>query len=176
MFLSQSKTLNSLASLLFLVGALSDYFDGLIARKYKLESKWGVFIDPLADKILTTVAFVAFVFIDVIPFWMVIIIVLRDFTITFLRLFADSHNMSIKTSSNAKIKTFLQFSYFAIIMSVTFFTNLEFLTIEFQNLLFKSYLLSTVNYLLTLFTVYTLLEYLHTNKILIYKLFGVEQN
>lgn len=174
LFIGNDKNLVAISCVLFLVGALSDYFDGWYARKYKQSSKWGVFIDPLADKVLTSAALVAFVIKDIIPFWMIIIIIIRDLFITFLRLFADSHNMPIKTSKNAKIKTFAQFTLFGYAMSVYFFANLGYINTDYLNLLVYNQYVWWGNFALTCFTVYTMIEYIISNKLVISKLFGIK--
>lgn len=174
MITSRNPLMIIIACPLFLLGALSDYFDGWYARKHNIVSKWGIFIDPLADKFLTSSAFVAYAIMDIIPLWMVIIVTSRDFAITFLRLFADSHNMDIITSYSAKVKTFLQFVFIAYIQILLFFA------IVIENPEFKSFLNYLLNsssvYFMMLFlsilTVYTLLEYIKQNKKLILKLFG----
>lgn len=173
-FIGIDQNLVAFSCVLFLIGALSDYFDGWYARKYKQDSKWGIFIDPLADKILTSAALVAFVIKDIIPFWMIIIIIVRDLFITFLRLFADSHSMPIKTSQNAKIKTFAQFTLFGYAMSVYFFTNLGYLSQENLNMLIYNQYVWWANFALTCFTVYTMIEYIISNKLVISKLFGMK--
>jgi len=174
LFIGSDKKFVALACVLFLIGALSDYFDGWYARKYKQSSKWGIFIDPLADKVLTSAALVAFVLKDIIPFWMIIIIIIRDLFITFLRLFADSHEMPIITSQNAKIKTFAQFTLFGYAMAVYFFTNLGYLSFENLNQLVYNQYVWLANLALTCFTVYTMIEYIFHNKLVISKLFGIK--
>jgi len=173
-FIGTDKKFVAISCVLFLIGALSDYFDGWYARKYKQDSKWGIFIDPLADKILTSAALVAFVIKDIITFCMIIIIIVRDLFITFLRLFADSHSMAIKTSQNAKIKTFAQFVLFGYAMSVYFFTNLDYLSQENLNMLIYNHYVWWGNFALTCFTVYTMIEYILHNKLVISKLFGTK--
>ena len=124
-FISEDNFLILLSFPLYILSALSDWFDGWYARKFNQMSKWGVFIDPLADKILNSTAFIAFVFEDIIPFWMVLIVIIRDLFMTFLRLFADSHSMQVKTSYLAKLKTVLQFALIIYILSIYFISYLE---------------------------------------------------
>jgi len=95
----------------FIVAALTDWYDGWLARKFNYITAWGKFWDPLADKILTSSAFFGFVILGVIDLWMVIIIVFRDFAITALRSYADHKGHSFPTSYYAKWKTFLQMAF-----------------------------------------------------------------
>ena len=124
-FLSDSIWMKQVSVLIYLVAALSDWYDGWLARKFNYITSWGKFWDPLADKILTSTAFIAFAVVGLIPLWMVIIIVGRDVIVTLLRVFADMKNYSFTTSYYAKWKTVLQmvFLYYLLILYVAKFTN-----------------------------------------------------
>lgn len=89
----------------FIIASVTDAYDGHIARKFNVVSSWGKFVDPLADKILVLSAFVAFWFMGFIPPWMLILIALRDVTITSLRLWLISRDASLETSNFGKTKT-----------------------------------------------------------------------
>jgi len=106
---------NIIALIVFIIASITDYFDGIIARKYNLITTFGIFLDPLADKLLVTSAFVSFVGIYTlnIPAWMVICIIAREFIITGLRSIAASKNIIIPASMSGKVKTTSQM--FAII-------------------------------------------------------------
>ncbi len=95
---------------IFFVAAATDFFDGYIARRFNVESKFGVFLDPLADKFLTFAGFVCLPFLDPgqFPWWAVILIVIRDIVITSLRILANQKGIPIKTRITAKAKTALQ--------------------------------------------------------------------
>ena len=75
---------NIIALIIFIIASITDYFDGIIARKYNLVTTFGIFLDPLADKLLVTSAFISFVgeYSLNIPAWMVICIIAREFIIT----------------------------------------------------------------------------------------------
>jgi CDP-diacylglycerol--glycerol-3-phosphate 3-phosphatidyltransferase len=75
-----------LALVTFLTAALTDFFDGYLAKKYNMTSDFGKMMDPVADKVLTLAAFLAFVEMELIPAWMVVIIVAREMLITGLRM------------------------------------------------------------------------------------------
>jgi len=124
-FLSDSIWMKQVSVIIYLIAALSDWYDGWLARKFNYITSWGKFWDPLADKILTSTAFIAFAGVDLIPLWMVIIIVGRDVIVTLLRVFADMKNYSFTTSYYAKWKTVLQmvFLYYLLILYVAKFTN-----------------------------------------------------
>lgn len=118
LFISNNKEAAIWSLVLFAIGALTDYFDGWLARKMQATSKLGGFFDPLADKFLTTAAFLAFVLMKIIPFWMLAVIVLRDFGTTFLRLLPSAKNVSIVTSKSAKIKTFIQMLFISVLIGL----------------------------------------------------------
>lgn len=169
-FISDNETLVLISIILFVLGAFSDWLDGWYARKFNQTSKWGIFIDPLADKILNSTAFLAFVFEGIIPFWMVLIIILRDSFMTFLRLFAESHKLSIKTKEIAKIKTVLQFVLIIYVISVYFVSLLQ-NDATMLNLVTKDYIYYLMLFL-TVFTVWTLIDYIKDNKKVVQILFG----
>ncbi|MGE3312915.1 MAG: CDP-diacylglycerol--glycerol-3-phosphate 3-phosphatidyltransferase [Limisphaerales bacterium] len=98
----------TLALLLFAAASLTDYFDGTLARKHGLITNFGILMDPLADKILTGSAFIAFVELDRMPAWMVVIIVGRELAITGLRLLAASKNLVLAAERFGKHKTITQ--------------------------------------------------------------------
>ena len=123
-FLSDVIWMKQVSVLIYIIAALSDWYDGWLARKFNYITSWGKFWDPLADKILTSIAFIGFAIVQLIPWWMVIIIVGRDVLITLLRVFADMKNLSFTTSYYAKWKTLLQmvFLYYLLILYVAQFT------------------------------------------------------
>ena len=102
-------TYNHLALPVFIVASLTDWYDGWVARKWGYVSRWGKFLDPLADKVLTSAAFVSFIYLNLAPAWMVWIIVVRDIFITLLRSLAEYKERPVVTSGPAKTKTFIQF-------------------------------------------------------------------
>jgi CDP-diacylglycerol--glycerol-3-phosphate 3-phosphatidyltransferase len=93
---------------LFVAGSLTDYFDGMIARRDKLVTNFGTLMDPLADKILICTAFIAFVGRNWMEAWMVVIIVARELAITGLRLLAASQNVVLAAERYGKDKTVSQ--------------------------------------------------------------------
>lgn len=106
------------AGLLFAWGAISDYLDGYLARKYKLKSDFGALLDPLADKILLLSVFGSFVALELVPLWMVVIIFAREFLITGLRQMAQSRNVVIAASRAGKHKTVSQIVACSVILAI----------------------------------------------------------
>lgn len=93
---------------IYLTAALTDWLDGYLARRYGEVTSQGVFLDPLADKVLTTSAFIALAVHAIVPLWMVVVIIIRDFGVTAMRSIADDRGMIMQTSYAAKLKTFAQ--------------------------------------------------------------------
>lgn len=98
----------TVALIFFLLASITDYFDGVIARRDGLVTNFGILMDPLADKILVCSAFIAFVGQGLIPAWMVVVIVARELAITGLRLLAASRNVVLAAERYGKHKTLWQ--------------------------------------------------------------------
>jgi CDP-diacylglycerol--glycerol-3-phosphate 3-phosphatidyltransferase len=94
--------------ILFFLAMLTDYLDGKIARKLKKVTVFGKFLDPLADKILITSIFVAFVQLNLVNAAETIIIISREFIVTSVRLVAISKNKIISANFWGKLKTISQ--------------------------------------------------------------------
>jgi len=105
---SDSPTSKQLALLVFCLAAITDWYDGWVARRWGYITRWGKFLDPLADKVLTSTAFIAFVWIGYASAWMVWIIVARDLLITLLRSYSEYKNKPVETIKFARTKTFFQ--------------------------------------------------------------------
>ncbi len=94
---------------LFLIGAISDYFDGYFARKYNMISTFGRIADPFVDKILVGGTFIFFIRItSLVSPWMVVIIIGREMLISALRSFMESQKIPFGANSSGKFKMFLQ--------------------------------------------------------------------
>lgn len=97
------------ALILFTLAALTDFWDGLLARRLGVSSKLGAFIDPLADKILVLGVLAAFVYHNILPLGLFLIFATRDIFMTALRSIVSTAGVQWQTSQLAKWKTFLQF-------------------------------------------------------------------
>lgn len=97
-----------LAGAFFIIASITDAFDGYIARKKKLVTTLGKFIDPLADKIMVVAVLISLVELGRVPTWMVVVIIAREFIVSGLRMVAASEGVVIAASKWGKVKTVSQ--------------------------------------------------------------------
>jgi CDP-diacylglycerol--glycerol-3-phosphate 3-phosphatidyltransferase len=175
LFLSKDPLLIQISIGVFLVAALTDWYDGWLARKFNYITDWGKFWDPLADKILTSTAFLGFVLVGLLELWMVVLIVLRDLIITLLRIYAESRGYNFVTSYYAKWKTVLQmvFLYYLLLLygglnTIEIYLGNE----QLFNQLSNKNLIYIIMLVITVITVHSGAKYLLMNKDLIKKLFN----
>jgi CDP-diacylglycerol---glycerol-3-phosphate 3-phosphatidyltransferase len=142
---------NYIAAAIFIVACLTDALDGYLARKYHLVTNFGKFADPLADKLLVCSALICFVELHLVPAWIIIIIIAREFIISGFRLVASDNGVVIAASNIAKFKTTAQ-----MIMSILLIVN-------FDNVIFNS-LEQLFIYASLILTVISLIDYLYKNK------------
>ncbi len=104
----QGMWAKSLALVTFLLAALTDFLDGMLAQKRNMVTDFGRLMDPIADKILVLASFAAFVQMQLIEAWMFVIIIAREILITSLRLFALNKGKVLSATRSGKHKTFSQ--------------------------------------------------------------------
>lgn len=159
-----------IASFVYLFASITDLYDGYIARKYGFITEFGAFLDPLADKILTTSAFLSFWILGYIQLWMIFIIVLRDIIITTLRTYGSINDKPIKTRWHGKLKTLSQNT---LVYIVLIFINLEtYSNITLKNLeifygITPGKAIYTLTFIVTVFTAVTGILYLIENRRLV---------
>jgi CDP-diacylglycerol--glycerol-3-phosphate 3-phosphatidyltransferase len=94
-----------LALAVFIIASITDWVDGVIARKYNQTSDFGKFLDPLADKLLTISAMVVFCEWGIMPGWALMLVLAREFAVTGLRLVAVGKGKVIAAGWSGKVKT-----------------------------------------------------------------------
>jgi|WetSurMetagenome_2_1015567.scaffolds.fasta_scaffold235652_2 CDP-diacylglycerol---glycerol-3-phosphate 3-phosphatidyltransferase len=162
LFLTNDVNLRKISLAVFFFAVLTDWYDGWYARKFQSVSKLGIFLDPFADKVLTTSAFFLFFILGIMPLWMVLIIASRDIIITLLRSYDEFRGLTIKTTKIAKIKTFVQMTYIFLVLSLFLYSSLS-TDADIKFRLNEFLMNSLANYLIMLFvaflTVYTGISY-----------------
>lgn len=140
----------------FVIAAATDFIDGRWARKAKMVTDLGAFLDPLADKMLVNLTILALVVLNQIPLWMFAVILIRDFAVDGLRMMAAKNNITIAASKFGKLKTMVQM--------IT-------LTLILTNMIFNSPILATINtillYIVVILTVYSGIDYLYKGRKLV---------
>jgi len=132
---SADPLLRQLSPLVFFIAMLTDWYDGWVARRWGYVTRWGTFLDPLADKIVTSAAIIAFIYLNLVPPWTVWVIVVRDIAITFLRSYAEFKAKPFDTSRMAKTKTFLQFALIYYILLAYIARDTEYFRTRYGSLL-----------------------------------------
>ena len=142
-----------IAAAIFIVASLTDLLDGKIARKYNLVTDFGKFMDPLADKLLVCSAMICLVDLKLIPVWVVLIIIAREFIISGFRLVASDNGIVIAASYWGKFKTTFQ-----MLMDIVIIFNIN-LQLGWLNILG-----TILIYVALVLTVVSLIDYIAKNK------------
>ena len=98
----------SIAAVVFTIAAITDFLDGYLARKHNLITTFGKLADPLADKVLMAAGFIMLVSVELMPAWVVIVIITREFLVTGLRLVASAEGHVLAADKLGKQKTIWQ--------------------------------------------------------------------
>src|SRR5207248_6961178 len=93
---------------IFLLAAITDFFDGFFARRSNKITRLGALLDPIADKLLMSTAFISLVELGLTPAWMIVIIIGREFAVSGLRSIAAQQGVTIAASPLGKSKTISQ--------------------------------------------------------------------
>ncbi|HRK74392.1 MAG TPA: CDP-diacylglycerol--glycerol-3-phosphate 3-phosphatidyltransferase [Rhodothermales bacterium] len=148
-----------LGGMVFIIAGLSDYWDGKLARQWKAKSRFGQFLDPLADKIFVLGTFAVLPFlVPEIPWWFVVVIGIRDLSVTALRSWAEVQSTSIPTSYSAKVKTTIQFVYLGWVLVWLICTHIPSIS-SISKYLLTQWPMLLLMWITLLFTVITGLQY-----------------
>ena len=151
--------------MIFFIASITDAYDGYYARKYNQVTPEGKFLDPLADKILVSSAFISFALLDIIEFWMVGLIIFRDLFVTGLRMAMEQKGLSMVTSTIAKAKTVAQMFIISFILCVLGLKGLSLAwTVPMLDIVKEYSLIYNLTLFATIFTVFTGLTYLYVNR------------
>ena len=172
---SANPLLRQLSLVIFILAMLTDWYDGWVARRWGYVTRWGTFLDPLADKVVTSAALIAFIYLDLVPPWTVWVIVLRDIAITFLRSYSELKGKPFNTTRMAKTKTFLQFALIYYVLLAYVARDTEYFSLRFGNLLdqlLDASLLYAFMVLIAAFTILTGILYIIDNWTTVRELYG----
>ncbi|MFH1198669.1 MAG: CDP-diacylglycerol--glycerol-3-phosphate 3-phosphatidyltransferase [Candidatus Omnitrophota bacterium] len=161
-----------LSLVIFTIAALSDYFDGKLAKERNMVTDFGKLMDPIADKILVLAAFVAFVQMQLVNSFMVMIIIFREILITYLRLFALNKGKVLSAAKAGKHKTLLQMSVIFLILGFIVFKE-GMLTFSTWNPAWEKFFrqgIDIVMWIIVMLTLYSGLSYLWENRKIITRL------
>lgn len=150
---TEMKTGHLIGGLIFIIASITDWLDGYIARKNGLVTNMGKFLDPLADKLLVSAAFIILVELGTAPSWIVIIIISREFAVTGLRLILAGGGEVVAANQLGKIKTVAQ------ILAIVFLL-LNNIFFESINIPFGEIML----YIALIFTVWSGADYFYKNR------------
>lgn len=166
LLLQTSPYMKLLGVIVFIAASLTDIWDGYHARKYGLTSRIGAFLDPLADKLLITAAFLIYVREGYLVLWMVLLVVLRDVVVTALRIYAEWKEKPVVTSREAKYKTLTQNVFAYVIMLFILLGEKAFTGEQVSGFFVKVLHADYLDYIMLLiaaYTVYTGISYLVQN-------------
>jgi CDP-diacylglycerol--glycerol-3-phosphate 3-phosphatidyltransferase len=110
---------------IFLIATATDFLDGYLARRRGQITKLGTLLDPIADKLLISAAFISLVEVGLVPAWMVVVVVAREFAVTGLRSIAASEGLVIPASNWGKTKMATQITTISLLILSERFRWLE---------------------------------------------------
>lgn len=140
---------NWISLVIFCVASITDFLDGMIARKNNLVTNFGKFMDPIADKLLVCSAFICLMNKGVIPAWVVIVVISREFVVSGFRLIASDNGVVIAASYFGKFKTVSQMA-----MIIMMLSEIEILKLPAV----------IVMYIAVVLTVVSLVDYVYKNR------------
>lgn len=114
---------------IFLLASFSDFLDGFLARKFNLTSDMGAFLDPLADKILVNTAFICFAVLGMVPYFVPMIFIARDFMVDGVRMAAARSGKTISAAWAGKWKTAVQMVAIVILIMTMIFPQILWLKV-----------------------------------------------
>ncbi len=155
-----------IAAGIFVVAGCTDILDGYIARKQETVSTMGKFLDPMADKLLITAGLISLVYLGYLNPWFALIIISREFAVSWLRLILAAQGVIVMASKLGKLKNVLQ-----IVAVVSLIVHAAFQTVWFQEsalrffLFIPSWLIAPLAlYLAVILTVVSGVEYFYRNR------------
>lgn len=144
---------NIVGAILFLIASLTDWVDGYLARKNNDVSTLGIFLDPIADKLLVSGALLALLQQNEVSAWVVAIIISREFLVTGFRLVASGHSIVISANMLGKLKTTLQMIFILYLLIKNY---IPFIDLSIINI--------TLSLTVVISTIYSGWDYIYNNR------------
>lgn len=160
------KFRGALLFFIFIVASVTDWLDGYIARRYNLITDFGKLFDPLADKILISIAFIGLMLQGLVPFWIVVCIIAREFLITGLRTLASGKGIVLAAEQMGKNKTISQMITALVGLFILALQDAQYGLGAVENI--KLYALFPLLILTLVFTVYSGIMYYIKNRKLLF--------
>lgn len=147
---------------LTLLAGVTDFLDGILARRWEIETKLGKFLDPVADKLLVTSLFAVLVAFGTVPVWMLLVVLWREFLVLGLRMHLASDGHVLGSSHWAKFKTIFQVSALVAVQMVMALKVLALsgsLTVPLVSMLYYQYIAQALLIVAMVLTVTSGVEY-----------------
>ena len=126
--LGEGSYFEEIALIIYVVAALTDWYDGWLAKKFNYFTRWGKVWDPIADKVLTAGTMLSLVHLGVIDLIPVLVILARDLFMTGFRSYSEHIHKPFPTSRYAKVKTFIEMVYLNFVLIAFLLKNSEVLS------------------------------------------------
>ncbi len=155
-----------IAGVLFIIASLTDALDGYIARKYKQVTNFGKFFDTIADKLLTNSVLIVFACASILPIWMVIILIARDFIIDVVRQILASSNYVMAANKLGKYKAAVEMISLSSLFFVGYkmFDGVRMGTGKFDEFGWINQLLMIPMYIATILSIVSAINYIYLNR------------
>ena len=115
----------AISLIIFILAMITDALDGYLARKNNQITTFGKLFDPIADKFMTTATLISLTVVGLVPFWVVILFVLRDILVDGSRNLAAANNISVAASIYGKLKTVFQTIAIVVVLLVPIFVKID---------------------------------------------------
>lgn len=154
-----------IAGILFIIASLSDFLDGYLARKLNKVTTFGKFFDAIADKFLTSAVLIVMSYVKIMPIWITLVLILRDFLMDALRQILATKNVVLAANWYGKWKTAFQMIGLTIFFFVSYqnFNGNEFGTGRYDQYGLINQLLLIPMYISTVLSLYSAIVYLSLN-------------
>jgi CDP-diacylglycerol--glycerol-3-phosphate 3-phosphatidyltransferase len=158
---------------LFIVAELTDYFDGIVARKNKQETFFGKLMDPFADSISRFTVFLCFLGKGLAPVWLIVIFFYRDVLVSVIRVFAMKEGLVVSARKSGKTKAWVQALCIFMVFVILILQKLGIITNPYFRSSHTHYAIFFIG-IAALITIWSAFDYWHNNKKIIFNALKVK--